>query len=176
MASITNITARFSIGKKINLQKLHRKIDGSMLTDRGKSAFHRVKVTLTDPKCTALIYGNGKVILQGIRNECHIQIIANSMADIYNKDPPICGIVNMAGQGHIGFRVDLGAFHEEVKKSPFKYLVYVPDDWHGLRVKLAEGTAIVFQTGSVKLTGVKSASQFEMLLDKIKSIAQSIKS
>lgn len=124
---------------------------------------------------TASIYKTGKVQIYGIKNESDIPDV---WSDFLNKISPVIDIAGvdslpalkfMLAMEKMPFTIDLSKLKSRFSEENIEY---EPEQFPGLVWRLEKGTALIFSSGSVTLTGYNDRKlmerDFAQLQEKIK--------
>jgi transcription initiation factor TFIID TATA-box-binding protein len=113
------------------------------------------------PRFTALVFGSGKIVLTGLADpeiapsalEAVLGVIRDAGA-VLDEPVPAPKVVNLVASGSLGGRVLL---HRLAVSRNFDRVEFDPEQFPGLVYRPeAGGVALIFGTGSVIVTGVRS--------------------
>lgn len=184
---LTNITANVHLNLAIDLDKFKQNLpegtqlvfkkpkrvkkgeDGSdhcVLEFFGKPkrrAFQAVPWRIVQFGITALVYGNGKIVLVGCKSVAKIVQTVDFIKKTFNVTANVeINYSNFVATHDIGFKIDLPSIWAAsmVHGSGF-CRSYDPERFHGLvwTSGIAKGIAIFFHTGKFNITGCKSTDE-----------------
>ncbi len=159
---ITNIVSSVSLKTKINLDHLAEKYQE---VDHNVNNFPGVRIRFTKPKCTALLYENGEMIITGLKKTEFIPVIIKKVIeklksnDISVPEKPSYRIVNMAVSGHLKKRIDLDLASVVLERS-----IYEPEVFPGMVLRMDEPHKCVFlcfTNGKFVVTGLTRKDQIK---------------
>ena len=151
---ITNIVTSCSLKTKIDLDLLAEKYQE---VDHNVNNFPGVSIRFTKPKCTALLYENGEMIITGLKKTEFIPIVISKVVnnlksnDILVSDNPDYRIVNMAVSGHLKRRIDLDLASVVLERT-----IYEPEVFPGMVLRMDEPHCVFlcFSNGKFVVTGL----------------------
>lgn len=158
--TIANLTATLNLDCKIDLNRV-KLLRNSYYAP---GLFPAVRMRIKNPKATALIFGNGKIICTGTnsiedsKKACKIyaRIIQNLGYSVKFKDYTIQNLV--ACHRH-PFCVDISKLYEEIQYIP-QYMgsIYCSSIFPGLKFVTGIGkiSAKIFMNGKIIITGAKN--------------------
>jgi len=118
-------------------------------------------VRLREPKCAALIFASGKMVVTGARNEDDTRLAARRLAKMVQKlghevKFTEFRIQNIVGTGDVGYPVRLEGIADERDSESS----YEPELFPGLIYRVTEprATVLVFVSGKFVVTGAKKRS------------------
>lgn len=130
---IHNVVAKFHVNTKLNLTNIATR---SLNVQFKPSKFHAATMRLHVPKCIAIIFSSGKILLMGAINESQCNLGARKVTrllyalgnDVELKDFKIVNI--LASSRILGHTIDLHQFVRAVKNvqvnnKPFIELPFV---------------------------------------------------
>jgi len=159
---ITNIVSSVSLKTQINLDLLAQKYQE---VEYNINNFPGVRIRFTKPKCTALLYKNGEMIITGIKKIEFIPVIINKVVNnlksnnISVPENPSFRIVNMAVSGHLKKRIDLNLASVVLERT-----IYEPEVFPGMVLRMDEPHRCVFlcfSNGKFVLTGLTEKIQIK---------------
>lgn len=143
-------------------------LDLALITTRARNAeynpsrFPAVVLRLAEPKCSALIFRSGKMVVTGAKNEDDTCFAARKIAKVLKKlgfDTRFLNfaIHNIVGTGDVGFPIRL----EGIAQEHAAFCSYEPELFPGLiyRMQIPRLVIIIFVSGKIVLTGGKARSQ-----------------
>jgi transcription initiation factor TFIID TATA-box-binding protein len=162
---ITNISATFYLGKRVSLNFIGRNC-WDVIWDPKK--FNGLRMRLRYPKCTALIFASGKVVLVGCNQINDIELAAcvitmKLKAIKLDTEVRDVKINNIAGTLDIKREIDLVRFAEDnsantsYEKEIFPGLIY--------RHFGQKYSTTVFRTGKILVTGCINVQQLQQCID-----------
>ncbi len=158
---IHNIVASSSFEITLDLTSIHQELND---TDYRPEKFPGIVFRLNKPKCTMLIFRNGKIVCTGAKSieEVHkaVSILANSIAKLgfsIERTPKII-IQNFVATYDLGFKLNLTKTALELG---LEQVEYEPEQFPGLvyRMKVPKVVLLLFTTGKVVITGGKSVKE-----------------
>lgn len=160
MVSVVNTTFTFSLGKQLDLARLGRTL---VNVEYEPAQFNGLKLRLRKPKCTALIYNSGSVVLLGCRSEVDARLasrrIARMICRIIEVYPRKLILQNMVGSyTHTKNLEDVIAALQ--KQTDYRWS-YEPERFPGIIINFSTTSATYFNTGKVFFTGAKSEEDLE---------------
>jgi transcription initiation factor TFIID TATA-box-binding protein len=167
--AIQNIVVKVILNQKsdLNLERITEEISN---VEYDKSRFPGLFLRILDPKCVAIIFRNGKMILSGLKlfNDVDI-IISRIITELKTKahvDIDIkmiySEIVNIVTTANLYDKIDLDLAAIELENT-----VYEPEIFPALIYKSAAPVKcvfLVFSNGKLVLTGVKEKESIEPAL------------
>jgi transcription initiation factor TFIID TATA-box-binding protein len=159
---ITNIVASVSLKTQIDLNLLAEKYQE---VEHNVNNFPGVRIRFTNPKCTALLYENGEMILTGLKQTASIPIIINKvttkliMNDFKVPAEPEFRIVNMAVSGQLKKRIDLDLASVVLDRT-----IYEPEVFPGMVLRMDipnRCVFLVFMNGKFVVTGLTNKEQIK---------------
>ena len=172
---IQNIVASTSFETTLDLKSIHERLDE---TDYNPETFPGIICRLYKPKCTMLIFNNGKIVCTGAKKISDAQQSINKLGitlvktypDI-DKNPKI-KIQNIVGTFDIGSelnptRIALGFGLDHVE--------YEPEQFPGLIFRMDEPKVVLllFASGKIVVTGGKSIKDMEQAVENIRKLLTS---
>lgn len=155
---VTNCTAIFNTGPeaKLNLKKIAMSCKNS---EYNPKRFAAVVLRLREPKCTALLFESGKVILAGAYSMEQAKLGGRKVCKILKKldyNVKFVGfrVYNMVAVCNLRQPIRLESFAGDNPQSA----TYEPDIFPGAVFKMLNPkcTVLVFVTGKIVVTGAKS--------------------
>jgi transcription initiation factor TFIID TATA-box-binding protein len=153
---IENIVAAGSIANAIDLDVISGNIEGCTFTKR---KFPGAVYHMPDPKCAALIFSSGKLVITGFHRPDDIPVALKNLQNILQAAGIICleepkvSVKNMVCSYTIGYPLNLVRIvsalmdHERVE--------YEPEAFPGLVCRIAEPKLVflLFSSGKIIITG-----------------------
>ncbi len=158
---IQNIVASSSFEITLDLTAIDQELEN---TDYRPDKFPGLIFRLNKPKCTLLIFRNGKIVCTGAKNveEVHkaVGILANSLAKLdysVERSPKIL-IQNFVATYDLGFKLNLTRTALELG---LEQVEYEPELFPGLVYRMREPKVVLllFAPGKVVITGGKSVKE-----------------
>jgi transcription initiation factor TFIID TATA-box-binding protein len=159
---ITNIVSSVSLKTKIDLDLLAEKYQEF---DHNVNNFPGVRIRFTKPKCTALLYENGEMIITGLKKSEFVPLIIKKVVerlksnDIPVPEKPSYRIVNMAVSGHLKKRIDLDLASVVLERT-----IYEPEVFPGMVLRMDDPHKCVFlcfSNGKFVVTGLTRKDQIK---------------
>ncbi|MBN2156117.1 MAG: TATA-box-binding protein [Candidatus Lokiarchaeota archaeon] len=159
---ITNIVSSVSLKTHIDLDLLAEKYQE---VEYNVNNFPGVRIRFSKPKCTALLYENGEMIITGIKKTEFIPVIISKVINnlkinnIVVPEKPSCRIVNMAVSGHLKKRIDLDLASVVLERT-----IYEPEVFPGLVLRIDDPHKCVFlcfSNGKFVVTGLIKKDQIK---------------
>jgi transcription initiation factor TFIID TATA-box-binding protein len=160
---ITNIVSSVSLKTKIDLKILTEKYQE---VEYNVNNFPGVKIRFTNkPKCTALLYENGEMIITGLKKTEFVPLIIKKVVtslkanNIPVPEKPTYRIVNMAVSGHLKKRIDLDLASVVLERT-----IYEPEVFPGMVLRMDEPHRCVFlcfSNGKFVVTGLTTIEQIK---------------
>ena len=175
-------SAKFKIQNVVVSGKLHRDIPLKQVTDAYKDAeenlnrFPGICLRFKKPKCAILLFGNGKLVLTGLKFSKDAPIVVERLIHRLNAigieivEKPHLKIVNVVVSLVLSnTTIDLDKASLLLDSS-----IYEPEVFPGLIYRIAEPKAVflIFSSGKVVLTGLKAESQ---IVPAIKLLGKNLK-
>ncbi len=154
---IRNVVASATVAGSLRLEDLAASIPRTGYDRR----VARLVIRIAAPKATALVFGSGKIVLTGLADpgsagpalEAVLAVLRGAGAAL-DEPLPAPAIVNLVASGTLGERV---ALHRLAISRSLDRIEFDPEQFPGLVYRSeAGGVALVFGTGSVVVTGVRS--------------------
>ncbi|ODN01511.1 TATA-box-binding protein [Orchesella cincta] len=171
---ILSIVASFSIGcSPLNLKEIAL---GSRNIEYNPDRFAPLIMRVRQPKSTALIFASGRIIVAGTRSEDECRHACRKYVRVINKFGYVgrvgnLEIQNISASCSLKFRVRLNHL---AKNKLFGPLSYEPEMFPGLVIPLEHPKIkiIIFQTGSVLMTGGKSEADVQLAFRKVYALVR----
>lgn len=132
--------------------------------------FAAVVMRLREPKTTALVFGSGKMVCTGAKDEQASKTAARKYARIIQKlGFPVqftnFNIQNIVGSCDVDFPIDL----EHIAKKHSEFCSYEPEIFPGLVYRMIDPKIVllIFVSGKLVLTGAKSKAAIDEAFVKI---------
>lgn len=164
---IVNIVATVEMQKPFDLQELLTKLPNC------ERAHFWVKARIPPYNKYTAFYGSGKFLITGAKSEKELDAVANNVVSFIQKN----GVDNNIKNININNRVYMDQLEFEVDLE--KLIVelddydasYEPEQFPGMNFKDDYGlTYILFNSGKITITGVKSLDNFEEHVRKFKEL------
>lgn len=155
---LVNIVATVEMEKPFDLEELLNKLP---YCERA-NVWVKARIPLYN-KYTAF-YGSGKFLITGVKSEEELNEVANNVVSFiqrYGVDNDIknININNCVFMDQLGFEVDLGKLIVQLDEYDASY---EPEQFPGMNFKDDYGlTYLLFGSGKITITGVKSLDNFE---------------
>lgn len=154
---VHNVVATANFGCELDLARIAWAYKG----EYNPSTFAAVQLRLPKPRTTALVFGSGKVVCTGARNEFAALVALNTYFYMVWRLHPDARMVsqciqNIVSSGSLGSSVRIDEMAKEMALSLAGH--YEPEIFPGFRltVKGPDLKALVFTAGKVVLTGGKN--------------------
>lgn len=151
------VVATANFGCELDLAKIAWTYNG----EYNPSTFAAVQLRLPKPRTTALVFGSGKVVCTGARNEYAALVALNVyfyMIKQLHRDARLVSqcIQNIVSSGSLGSSVRIDEMSREIALSLHGH--YEPEIFPGFRlaIRSPDLKALVFTAGKVVLTGGKN--------------------
>ncbi len=169
--TIQNIVVKANLNLKpdlsLDLEKISEKIDN---VEFDKNRFPGLFLRIVDPKCVAIIFSNGKMILSGLNSFNDIDvIISRIVAELKSKikiDIDIISIhseiVNIVVTANLYDKINL-----DLAAIKLDNIIFEPEIFPALIFKSTipvKCVFLVFNNGKIVLTGVKEEKSIEPAL------------
>ena len=164
---IVNIVATVEMERPFDLEELLVKLPNV------EKAHFWVKAKIPPYNKYTAFYGSGKFLITGAKSEKELNEVANNVVDYIQKygiDNTIknININNRVYMDQLGFDVDLGKLIVELSDYDASY---EPEQFPGLNFKDNYGlTYLLFGSGKITITGVKSLDNFEEYVGEFKDL------
>jgi transcription initiation factor TFIID TATA-box-binding protein len=167
MITVQNIVSTFNVGCCVDLKRLVQHCKDATHNPRKFSA---VTMKMKVPKATALIFASGKIVCIGTKsvvdNSEAILTVSNILKLIgYPVKATDVKIRNVVGSANINCEIDL----INLNNSHRKLCLYEQELFPGLKFKLPSNNAcaLIFTTGKIVVTGVKSEYALKQFFRKV---------
>jgi transcription initiation factor TFIID TATA-box-binding protein len=167
MVEIVNMTYYVNMNCKLNLEIIAKNLnDVKYDKKRFSAAIKRIK----DPKCTVLIFNNGKLIITGCKTEDQCIIASQKISKLiqnlgYNVNIAEKSIKNMVGSIDYGSKIDLSSLAKSIGSNAS----FEPELFPGLifsskKLNANDGDKqnckiTVFRSGKINITGTKTKEE-----------------
>ena len=166
-----NIVVKADLGinpdLSLDLEKITKTIDN---VEYDKKRFPGLFLRILDPKCVAIIFRNGKMILSGLKSFNNIDIIISRIISEFKSKVKIkinikavkSEIVNIVTTAELDDRIDL-----DLAAIKLENIIYEPEIFPALIYKSetpVKCVFLVFNNGKMVLTGIKEADSIEPAL------------
>ena len=192
MPQIYNIVSTVYLNCKLNLKEIALQVDNARYNPK---RFPSLFMDIENPKTTALIFSNGKIVCLGAKTEEESKNACRKVAKIIKKMNYTVSLINFKMQNIVGafklkYELPLAKLmNYMVKKMKNPKIYYEPEIFPGLIYhsispntktddegeKMPNIAFIIYKTGSIVITGAKKRnqiydafSQIYSLLDKFK--------
>jgi len=154
---IENIVISVSFHSEIDLEKIAENYQDA---DFNLNKFPGLCIRITKPKCTILLFKNGKMIITGLKNSKEAPIVVNRVSEkltrigIVLDSKPEFKIVNLVVSLNFQHRINLDEASLFLSHS-----IYEPEVFPGLIFRNLNPITcvfLIFSSGKVVLTGLKS--------------------
>lgn len=142
------------------------------------SKFAAVVMRIREPRCTALIFSTGKMVITGAKSEDLARRGGRKFAAIIRRlgfAPKFSDfkVQNMVGTADVGFPIKL----EALTYAHAKFSSYEPELFPGLiyRLVMPKTVLLIFVSGRIVITGGKALSQLHTAFDKMYPVLQEFK-
>ena len=156
--SVENVVSTFTIDTKNNF-KLHDIASKCGNSEYNPRRFNGLIMRTKNPKCTSMIFRNGKVIMTGLRSETESRLSSRKIIKKINK----LGMCRMSIKKEVETCNVLGTVYTRIRLNLESMNMtedsqYEPDTFPGLvyRMKNPKSTFLVFNNGKVVITGARS--------------------
>ncbi len=150
----------------LDLEKISKKLEN---VEYDKNRFPGLFLRILDPKCVAIIFRNGKMILSGLKSFNNVDIIISRIFTELSKvkiDIDIKSIkseiVNIVITANLYDKIDL-----DLAAVKLENIIFEPETFPALIYKSllpVKCTFLVFNNGKIVLTGVKEKESIEPAL------------
>ena len=165
---------------KLDLKKIASKLN----LEYNPKKFPGLTIKIEEPKTTALIFENGKMVLLGSKNEQEYKNACNKVLKIlkdlkYNASLKDFKIQNIIASCNIQFEIHLSKLFVDLSKLPKQNASYRPEIFPGLIYKFpnynvdiqkgGNNPNLIFQiysSGNIVITGAKTMQQINDAFDK----------
>lgn len=167
MVVVHNITSTADFGVKIDLKFVMQNCPS---VERNPRRFKSVTLRTTEPKGTVLLFESGKVVCLGTKNLNDNITVLKKVVDTlqyigYPSKLLAVQVRNIAGSFNMNSEIDLNS----LAHKHWKFCEYVPELFPGLKLTLPDSraTALVFTTGKIVITGVKTENALKTFHRKV---------
>ena len=167
---VVNIVATVNMEKPFNLEELLEKLPDC------ERANVWVKSRIPPYNKYTAFYGSGKFLITGTKSEQELNDVANNVVSFIKKhgvdnDINTININNRVYMDQLDFEVDLEKLIVELNDYDASY---EPEQFPGLNFKDNYGiTYLIFGSGKITITGVKSLDNFEEHVNEFKELITS---
>jgi transcription initiation factor TFIID TATA-box-binding protein len=172
---IQNIVATAYLGKDLDLNSIHKRL---RFVEYNPKKFSALIVKLREPRASASIFSNGKVVVSGTKSVDDALIAARRFARMVQKlDPEVTfgkfAIQNMVANGDLKFRVKLREFHNAFPNE----CKYDPEIFPGLTFKNSSPklSVLISSSGKVVLTGGKNKEDIDFVFQSLQNKLENFK-
>ncbi len=164
---VVNIVATVNMEKPFNLEELLEKLPDC------ERANVWVKSRIPPYNKYTAFYGSGKFLITGTKSEQELNDVANNVVSFIKKhgvdnDINTININNRVYMDQLDFEVDLEKLIVELNDYDASY---EPEQFPGLNFKDNYGiTYLIFGSGKITITGVKSLDNFEEHVNEFKEL------
>jgi transcription initiation factor TFIID TATA-box-binding protein len=155
--NLQNIVATFSLGTIVDLPKIALVARNA---EYNPKRFAALIMRIREPKTTALIFANGKVVVTGAKCKANSRVACRKFARVvqkigYNAKFMDFKIRNVVASVDMHFPVNVAAMSLDGEHG--KYASYEPEIFPGLvyRMPMPPVAVLVFTTGKIVITGAK---------------------
>ena len=155
---ITNIVATSLLGTVLDLKHIERKLP---MTQYIPERFSGLLIRVLRPfKAHCMVYKNGKITVNGARSVRSAMFLTRRFARMlhsigYDFHLTNFKVVNMVGAFSFPRKLPLEEISTKLK------ILYCPEIFPGLTVKLSDCTAVLFHSGKVNFLGGKCNSDIQ---------------
>ena len=164
---LQNIVSTVNLNCPLNLRNIAQQARNAEYNPR---RFAAVVMRLKEPKTTALVFGSGKMVCTGAKDEEASRTAARKYARIIQKlGFPVqfssFHIQNIVGSCDVDFPIDL----EFISAKHQEYCSYEPEMFPGLVYRMIQPKIVllIFVSGKLVLTGAKSKEDIDEAFAKI---------
>jgi transcription initiation factor TFIID TATA-box-binding protein len=170
---IENIVIATSFECAIDLQKVSEKYRD---TEFNRNKFPGICIHISNPKCTILLFSNGKMVITGVKHIEDGEIVVAKVMEKLNQigyeitKTPLIRIVNLVISLNFQHRIDLDQASLSLTHS-----IYEPEVFPGLIFRVQEPIKcvfLIFSSGKVILTGLKEE---QTIVPSIKFLGKSLR-
>jgi transcription initiation factor TFIID TATA-box-binding protein len=170
---IENIVIATSFECAVDLQKVSEKYRD---TEFNRNKFPGVCIHLSNPKCTILLFGNGKMVITGVKQIEDGEIVVTKVMEKLKQigydiqTSPTIRIVNLVISLNFQHHIDLDRASLNLIHS-----IYEPEVFPGLIFRVQEPIKcvfLIFSSGKVILTGLKEE---QSIVPSIKFLGKSLR-
>ncbi|WP_405286061.1 hypothetical protein [Methanobrevibacter sp.] len=167
---LVNIVATVEMEKPFDLEELLVKLPNV------EKAHFWVKAKIPPYNKYTAFYGSGKFLITGAKSEQELNNVANNVVSFIQKhsvdnDIKNININNRVYMDHLDFEVDLEKLIVELNDYDASY---EPEQFPGMDFKDEYGlTYLLFGSGKITITGVKSLDNLEEHVDEFKELIRS---
>lgn len=167
--TIQNIVVKscLNIKENLDLVLLSEKLKNSQYN---KDRFPGLFTRFNHPKSAIIIFGNGKLILTGLKSFSHVDLIIEKLVLRLNeiitinlkKDIVDTEVVNIVVTADFAKGINLDAASIKLNNS-----IYEPEVFPGLSYNISapvKAVFLIFSTGKVVLTGIRQKKDIEPVL------------
>lgn len=169
MATVQNIVCTAKLSNEINLLKIFETTSSINIFYDPKH-FNAMIIKIKYPKATGLLFHTGKIVCIGAKSIADTMNFLSLISNLLIKSgyhSTICDlkICNVVGSGSLNSNLDLISLAKTYKK----YVEYEPELFPGARLCFPgiKGTAILFHTGKIIVTGLKSESDMRKFYNRV---------
>mmetsp|Transcript_2621 Transcript_2621/g.8179 ORF Transcript_2621/g.8179 Transcript_2621/m.8179 type:complete len:240 (+) Transcript_2621:111-830(+) len=164
---VQNVVATVNLRVPIDLKKVALSARNA---EYNPKKFAAVIMRIRDPRCTALVFSTGKMVVTGAKSEQQSRQGARKFAAIVKKlgyAPKFSEfkIQNMVATADVGFPIRL----EALTYAHAKFSSYEPELFPGLVYRLVNPKTVllIFVSGRLVITGGKALDQLHTAFDKM---------
>lgn len=175
MINVHNITSTADFGVRVDLKLVEQNY---ITAEKNPRRFKSVTLRIKEPKATVLLFESGKAVCIGTKNMNDNIISLEKIVEIlknlgYEAKIQVMKIRNIAGSFNMHSEIDLNG----LALKHWKFCEYVPELFPGLKLTLPDSraTALVFTTGKVVITGVKTENAMKTFHRKVSFILDMFK-
>ncbi len=169
--TITNLVVSVRVVGALALDELVRAIPGA---EYDKRRFPGLLYRSASPKFSAIVFASGKVNLTGLQHSDAIAPVLAALLEVLRTagvtlDPdPQPRIVNLVTTGTLGAGVSLLKI---ISDLGLENVEYEPESFPGLVYRSAAGgTALVFRSGAVVVTGTRSIDRAQTTANELRHL------
>ncbi|MHA1731292.1 MAG: TATA-box-binding protein [Promethearchaeota archaeon] len=162
---IQNIVVNIDLGVEIDLELLSDSYrDVELNTDK----FPRIRLPMSNPKATILLFSNGKMIVTGLKKTNHANIVLEKVKRKLDRigvkidRTPDLEVVNVVASADMGRQINLDLASITLERS-----IYEPEVFPGMIYRLEvpiKCVLLVFSSGKVVITGLKREADVKTVI------------
>jgi len=169
---VQNIVASGQLHREISLEKITAAYKDA---EENRNRFPGICLRFKKPKSTILLFKNGKIVITGLRYSKDAPVVVERLIERLNAigieilEEPTLDIVNVVVSLDMKKTIDLDDASLLLHSS-----IYEPEVFPGLifRIPKPKAVFLIFSSGKVVLTGLKSESQ---IIPAIKLLGKTLK-
>jgi transcription initiation factor TFIID TATA-box-binding protein len=169
---IQNIVATYSLGTKLDLSSLVRKLRN---VEYNKRKFPAMIMRRREPKTTALIFESGKVVVTGATSRDDSQLAARKVARCVQRVNPCVRCKNYHIENVVAnFEAPFAVSLTKIATQHAFNASYEPEIFPGLSYDMQEPKCVclVFSAGKVVITGLKRTEDIKIAFETIYDVLE----